>query len=293
MSGSGLVRRRLESAESLGGVVSTMKSLASVRVSQYRRTMRALDASTLTLDRAARAILHQHPELAEPQPGDREARTAAVVFGSDRGLAGPFNDRMARYAEAELSSPRAGEVGGVVAVGRRLAGRLRAAGVRHDELLSAPSSLENVDVAVARLLGIIDDWQRSGRAGRIWLIYSRPVGATGFEPRNVQVLPIDPRWLRQLRDRPWPSKRVPMQLSDPRRLVQGVIRQRMALAFVKAFGSSLAAENASRLAAMEAASRNIDERLDKLRSAYHNARQAAVTAELLDIQAAAEALGDV
>ena len=81
-----------------------------------------------------------------------------------------------------------------------------------------------------------------------------------------------------------------MELSEPRRLVAGVIRQRMALAFVKAFGSSLAAENAARLAAMEAASRNIDDRLDQLRTAFHTARQAAVTEELLDIQAAAAAL---
>src|SRR5690606_42083471 len=66
--------------------------------------------------------------------------------------------------------------------------------------------------------------------------------------------------------------------------------RRMALAIVKACGSSLAAENAARLAAMEAASRNVEERLARLRAAYHGARQAAVTAELLDVQAAAEAL---
>src|SRR5690606_3344758 len=140
VTGGGQVRRRLESAESLGGVVSTRKSLASVRVHQYRRTIHALDASTLTLDRAARGILYLHPELAEPEPPERYAKTAAVVFGSDRGLCGPFNDRMARYAVGELTSGRAGEVGGVVAIGRRLAGRMRAAGVEPGELLSAPSS---------------------------------------------------------------------------------------------------------------------------------------------------------
>lgn len=68
MSSGERVRRQLESAESLGAVVRTMKTLASVRVHQYRRTMRALDASTLTLDRAARALLHLHPELADPEP---------------------------------------------------------------------------------------------------------------------------------------------------------------------------------------------------------------------------------
>jgi len=284
------VRRQLESAESLGAVVRTMKSLASVRVHQYRRTMRALDASTLTLDRAARALLYLHPELAEPEPVRLDAPTGLVVFGSDRGLCGPFNDRMARVASAHLAAHAAAERTRVAAVGKRVASRLRVAGVNVAAQLAAPSSLSSVDAAVARLLDLVDGWRSEGVAERLLLVYSRPVGATRFEPRTVQVMPIDQAWLRSLRDRPWPARRVPMELSDPARLVKAVIRQRLALAIVKAFGSSLAAENAARLAAMEAASRNVEERLARLRAEYHGARQAAVTAELLDVQAAAAAL---
>jgi len=284
------VRRQLDSAESLGGVVSTMKSLASVRVHQYRRTMRALDASTRTLNRAAQALLLLHPDLADAQDSGSHTRTAAVVFGSDRGLCGPFNDRMARYAAAELGKESGGEVGGVVAIGRRLGARLRQAGLEPDALLRSPSSLDTVDMAVATLLDLVDAWRREDRGNRLLLFYARPAGATGFEPRTVQVVPVDPVWMRSLRAGPWPTNRLPMELSDPERLLVGVIRQRMALAFVKAFGSSLAAENAARLAAMEAASSNIDDRLELLRGAYHSARQTAVTEELLDIQAAALAL---
>jgi len=284
------VRRQLESAESLGAVVRTMKTLASVRVHQYRRTMRALDASTLTLDRAARALLHLHPELADPEPLPPDASAALVVFGSDRGLCGPFNDRMARAAAARLDGDAARERTRVVAIGRRVASRLRTLGIEPAVRLPAPSSLATVEASMASLLGVVDAWRAEGAAERLLLVYSRPVGATRFEPRTVQVVPIDPAWLRSLRDRPWPTRRVPMELSDPARLAKAVIRQRMALAIVKAFGSSLAAENAARLAAMEAASRNVEERLARLRAAYHGARQAAVTAELLDVQAAAEAL---
>src|SRR5690606_34094672 len=231
-------------------VVRTMKTLASVRVHQYRRTMRALDASTLTLDRAARALLHLHPELADPEPLPPDASAALVVFGSDRGLCGPFNDRMARAAAARLDGDAARERTRVVAIGRRVASRL-----------PAPSALATVEAWMASLLGVVDAWRAEGAAERLLLVYSRPVGATRFEPRTVQVVPIDPAWLRSLRDRPWPTRRVPMELSDPARLAKAVIRQRMALAIVKAFGSSLAAENAARLAAMEAASRNVEERL--------------------------------
>ena len=101
MSSQAVVRRQLASAASLGNVVKTMKSLASVRVHQYRRTMRALDASTLTLDRAARALLILHPELADAMPVTPEA-SITVVFGSERGLCGPFNERMARFADRRM-----------------------------------------------------------------------------------------------------------------------------------------------------------------------------------------------
>ena len=292
MSSLGALRRRLETAESHGGVVTTMKALASVRVHQYRRTMRALDASTLTLDRAARALLFQHPELATPQESTDTGSTT-VVFGSDRGLCGAFNDRMARFAARSVAEAvAAGGPARVVAVGRRVGRRLRAAGLAPDALISMPSSLAAVDAGVTELLALIDGYLRAGYEGRLRLVYARPVGATRFSERTVQVLPIDPAWMAHLRDRRWETRNLPMELSDPAELVRGLVRQRMALAFVKAFGSSLAAENTARLAAMEAATRNVEERLGRLRAQHHAARQAAVTAELLDIQSAAAALDD-
>ena len=290
MTSQGAVQRRLETAASLGNLVTTMKGLASVRVHQYRRTMQALDASTITLERAARALLFLHPELAELRPG-AEPSSTTVVFGSDRGLCGAFNDRMARFAARDTARIAAeGTPVRVVAIGRRVARRLRSAGQAPDALLSAPSSLDSVDPAVADLLHLIDAHRRGGQEGQLRLVYARPLGSTRFEPRAVQVLPVSSAWMRDARDRPWETRKLPMELSDPLELLRGLIRQRMALAFVQAFGSSLAAENAARLAAMEAASRNVEERLARLRAEHQAARQAAVTAELLDIQSAADAL---
>lgn len=303
MSSSAVVHKRLASAASLGDVVKTMKSLASVRVHQYRSTMRALDASTLTLDRAARALLQLHPELADA-PLTSSDVTITVVFGSERGLCGAFNERMARFAAGSVAegarhsavaegarhadAPEA--VSHVIAVGRRVVRRLRSVGLEPAAQLAAPSSLSTVDASVAELLDLIEGFRRHNLDDRVRLVYARPVGATRFEPRTVQVLPIDQVWMRGLRDRPWETNKRPMELSDPVKLLRGLIRHRMALAFVKAYGSSLAAENAARLMAMEAASRTIEERLERLRAQHHAARQAAVTAELLDIQSAADAL---
>src|SRR5690606_8673820 len=197
-SSRGAVQRKLETAASLGKLVTTMKGLASVRVHQYRRTMRALDASTLTLDLAARALLYLHPELAESQPR-AAASSITVVFGSDRGLCGAFNDRMARFAAQDIAeSADEDAFVRVVAVGRRVARRLRRAGRLPDVLLATPSSLDAVDVAVAELLDFVDAQRRPGHDSRLRLVYARPLGSTRFEPRSEQVLPVDSGWVRRL-----------------------------------------------------------------------------------------------
>jgi F-type H+-transporting ATPase subunit gamma len=58
----------------------------------------------------------------------------------------------------------------------------------------------------------------------------------------------------------------------------------------RAFAESLASENASRLASMQAAEKNIEERLDQLDTQYNHERQRSITEELLDIVAGAEAV---
>src|SRR5690606_37664026 len=231
-----------------------------------------------------------HPEVADSQPR-ADASSTVVVFGSDRGLCGAFNDRMARFAARDLTRTAAQAVPvRIVAVGRRVARRLRSTGRAPDALLSAPTGLGAVDAAVADLLDFIDTYRRAGHESELRLVYARPIGSTRFEPCASQVLPVDSGWVRRLKGLPWVTRKLPMELSDPLQLLRGLIRQRVALAIVKAFGSSLASENAARLAAMEAASHNVEERLARLRARYQAARQAAVTAELLDIQSAAAAL---
>ncbi len=308
MSRGAEVRRRLDSAETLGTVVTTMKTLASVRIGQYRRSVAALEASSTTLDLALQAVVTLYPELLEDAAVPAGSSLAAVVFGSDRGLCGHFNERVAQHAAQTLPAPQltdgegspsvsrsreapADDAPAILAVGRRMVPRLRARGLHVEQQVRPPGALDTVDTAVMDVLVHVDAWRSAARADRLLLIHAQPTSAAAYEPRVVQVLPLDTAWLRTLRGRPWPTKRLPMAISDAHDLVQGVVRQRIAHALVRAFAASQAAENAARLAAMDAAERNIEERITALRTAYNQARQNAITEELLDIQAAYAATG--
>jgi F-type H+-transporting ATPase subunit gamma len=77
---------------------------------------------------------------------------------------------------------------------------------------------------------------------------------------------------------------------DRDQLFSALIRQYLFVSLFRACAESLASENASRLAAMQGAERNIEERLEELQTQFHQQRQMTITEELLDIVAGFEAL---
>lgn len=292
------LRRQVRSATTLGSVVRTMKALATVRIGQVRAGVRALDAGADTLELAFQVLVQRAPDLLTPAapPGRPEATPAswgAVVVGSDHGLCGPFNERLAahvatRFAElgAATTPPR------VIAAGRRLRPRIAALGFAVDLEVRLPASLGATEEAVVEVLDLLETWQRAHGVAQVFVVYQRPSGVQGYRPRTVQLLPLDGAWLAELRERPWPSRRIPMLGLDPEPMLRGLVRLHLTHVLVRAFAASQAAENTARLAAMEAAERSVDERLTALRHAADLARQNAVTEELLDVQAGYVALAE-
>jgi F-type H+-transporting ATPase subunit gamma len=143
---------------------------------------------------------------------------------------------------------------------------------------------------VREIVLLIDRWRSERQISRVFLFHHRPLVGASYEPRSLQLLPIDPGWLRALKSRPWPTRNLPMAGSRPRQLLSALTRQHLLVRIHRALAESQAAENASRLAAMQAAERNVEERLDELRSDYHRRRQGAITEELLDVTAGFEVL---
>lgn len=296
MASRDVLRRQVRSTETLRSVVGTMKALASVRISQVRRADRALDASEATLERAFQALAQREPGLARalavaatpPEVG--AGAWGAVLFGSDHGLCGPFNDRLARRAHARLVQLGSDDAPPhLLAVGRRLRPKLAALGHAVEGVVALPASVAATGDAVLEVAQVVERWQREHRVAQVFVVHHQPTSGVAYRTRTVQLLPVDVAWLRELRERPWPTEQLPMLGLDAKRMLRGLVRQHVAHVLVRAFAGSQSAENAARLAAMEAAERNVDERLAQLRHAAAQERQTAVTEELLDVQAAFDA----
>jgi len=284
------MRRRIETADDLHGVVRVMKALAAASVRQYETAVESLAQYKRTIEAGLQILLHNQPEAmaAQNPAGDR---WAVIVFGSDQGMCGSFNEQVATYALAQLDAlPGAPDDRSVLVVGSRVLGRLEDAGYAVAEPFRMPGAVAGITAAVGALLLEIERLRFREGIDRLLLVHHRPIGPTASAPDRLQLLPLDRDWLEELAGRPWVSRSVPTFTMDWRRLWSALVRQYLFVVLYRAFAESLASENASRLASMHTAERNIQDHLARLSSEYHQGRQQAITEELLDIVAGFETL---
>jgi F-type H+-transporting ATPase subunit gamma len=88
----------------------------------------------------------------------------------------------------------------------------------------------------------------------------------------------------------WPTGNLPEVVGEGIATVRALIREYLFISLFRACAESLASENASRLAAMQRAEKNIDELLDNLHSTFHRVRQGTIDEELFDVVTGFEAL---
>jgi F-type H+-transporting ATPase subunit gamma len=209
---------------------------------------------------------------------------AVVVFGSDHGLCGRFNDEVAQFARERFAELEAGGTPRrCLTVGARVEARLGALGEKIEERLFLPASVSGLTALAQGVLLQIDAWGTLEGSGRALLIYNRRTPEAVAAPHMRQLLPLSAERLRNLTARPWPSRRRPMFTMDPERLLSAVLRQYLFSSVYRAAAESLASEHASRLASMQAAERNIEEHLAEQEAEFRRRRQEAITEELLDI----------
>ena len=108
---------------------------------------------------------------------------------------------------------------------------------------------------------------------------------------SQRLLPLDDTWQRELASRHWPTNQLPEVMADREQTVFAFVREYLFVSLFRACAESLASENASRLAAMRRAEKNIGELLESLGSDFDRLRQSAIDEELFDVISGFEAYG--
>ena len=285
------LQRKIKTAGDLQSVVKTMKTLAAVNIRQFEKAVESLAEYNRTVEMGLQILLRQRPEALALNKTEPANRLGAIVFGSDQGMCGQLNDQIVSHALEVME--RIEGIGGkrtVLTVGLRVAGRLEDAGQPLEEILSVPGSTSGITPMVQELVMIIEEWHSRRKIDQIMLFFCEHLSSASYRPQTLRLLPIDGEWLQKIQVRKWPTRVLPTFTMDWERLFTKLIRQYLFVSLYRAFAESLASENASRLASMQGAERNIEERLADLNGQFHRQRQMSITEELLDIVAGYEAL---
>ena len=208
-----------------------------------------------------------------------------------RWMCGRFNEQLADFVLQTLA-PLPVEVCDrwVLAIGARISERLAAAGQPIQVSFSVPGSIGGITPRIQEIVLQLEVWRREYQVDQIWVFHNSPVTSALYSPQVQQLFPLDLTYLRNLQQQPWPSRCRPMVTMSRERLFSALFRQYFFVRLYRACAESLAGENASRLASMQIAEKNIEERLVELQSDFQQQRQEAITEELLDIVSGFEAL---
>jgi len=281
------IRKRITSVKSTQKITRAMKLVAGARLRKAQENIEnlrpyAVKTHEVLSGVAARVGADEevHPLLARREPKN----VMLVVLTSDRGLAGAFNSNINKRAyrkweelEAEGSNVSFGIIG---RKGRDYFTR-REANIRHDFL----GVFEDLTVDKAGEIGryIVDDYT-SLDLDACYLVYNEFKSAISQQVTVEPFLPITPLDL--------PEDQLGDFIYEPNQaaLLDRLLPMHVETQIYRALLESVASEHGARMTAMDAATNNAADMIDRLTLQYNRARQAAITKELMEIIGGAEAL---
>jgi F-type H+-transporting ATPase subunit gamma len=286
------LKRKIRSAGDLQTVVRAMKALAASRIDQYSRSVRSVAdyeaAVQLALGACLRLESHQAPPNLDSQKIE-EHPVDAIVFGSDQGLVGQFNEVIGEYAKTSLVS--LGVTAKIWAVGQRVQSYLADSDFSIAGGFEVPGLIEGVSPLIGDILIKIQERRPTSHLARVYVYYNQHSAGERYDPVVQQLLPLDEKWREERLGVLWPTKKLPEILGSGPATLRALIRESLFVSLFRACTESLASENASRLAAMSRADQNINSLLKNLKSDSERLRQTNIDEELFDVVSSFEALG--
>jgi len=284
------LRRKITSAGDLQSVVRTMKAMAASSIVQYENAVHSLDDYYRTVQLGLIACFRQGEQsgFMTKMEQKNEGTIGAVVFGSDQGLVGQFNEVMSEFVVNTLENMPGKKT--VWAVGERIHSRLAETSLMPGESFMLPNSIAAITPLVGQILVELELHRERGETAQVYLFHNRPKSGAIYTPVCQRLLPLDNAWRRDLATISWPTGNLPEVMNCREETLLAFVREYLFVSLFRACAESLASENASRLAAMQRAEKNIDELQEDLNRSFHRLRQSGIDEELFDVISGFEAL---
>ena len=315
---SNAIRDRIKTVKNTKKITSAMQLVAAAKVRRAQDAVLRTRPFSETLQSLFGALIEQmgKEDIQLPLLEPREVKTVlTVAISGDRGLCGAYNSYAIKKAEARAKEVMSkGVKSELVTVGKKVTQYFR----RREDRYTVKRSFDcgqspNADEAGAIAEELLADFL-SGDADSVELIYTRFVSLIASEPSIRTLLPLQPRGIENeedeifnltTKDGKFTVEREGLPAAektsfeqdlifeqDPVQILNGLLPLYLDGQILRTLQESVASELASRMQAMQSATDNASDLAKRLSLVYNRARQAAVTQELLEIVAGANALSD-
>ncbi len=275
------IRKRIVSVRNTQQITKAMKMVAAAKL---RRAQEAVMQSRAYGEKLGEVVaglasesgVREHPLVRERDP---QGRVLLLVLTADRGLCGGFNTNLLRQTEKFLKTPERRTVLGLVGRKGYDFYKRRSAEILDQITIGSTKPLELAKDIVARAVARFVE----GEVDAVYLLFSRFRSALSQVPTVERLLPIEA---------PVASDQSREYLFEPSRdeLIEDLLPRYVEVKVFQAVLESIASEHGARMTAMESASKNASDMIERLTLEMNRARQATITKELMEIVGGAEAL---
>ncbi len=289
------IQRRIKAVKNTQQITKAMKMVAAAKLRKVQTSMLELRQYADKMRSVIGSLSASAQDEAHPLLATRQVKTAEVlVITSDKGLCGAFNTNILRSAHKQIKNigrQKAGEADTIVnvsVVGRKALDYFtrRKVDVRAKWTgISGALSFEDAKTISEEIIARYVE----GQVDEVHLVYNEFINVVKQEVRSVKLLPTSTEEAEED-----VAEFTGDFIFEPDReqLLEALLPKNVEIQVYRALLESMASEEAARMSAMENATKAASEMIDTLTLQYNKARQASITAELMDIVGGVEALKD-
>jgi F-type H+-transporting ATPase subunit gamma len=286
------VRIRITSVNSTSQITSAMKMVSAAKLKRAQDAVTAMRPYANKLKEILENVSETlgGAETSFSKKGKEEKNILIVAISSNRGLAGAFNANVVKKTNLLIRENYAGKNVSVICIGKKGMDAFRRTKYFYqgDDIPADLNKLyDNLTFDNVRPVAeAIMETFKNGKFDKIVLVYNQFKNAAVQVTQAEQFLPVEPKKSEGSK------KRIPDYIFSPNVdfIISDLIPRSLKTQLFKALLDSNASEHGARMTAMHKATDNAKEMLRDLRLTYNKARQAAITKEILEIVAGAEAL---
>ncbi len=284
------IKRRRTSIQSTQQITKAMKLVSTVKLQRARQRAENSKAYFTYMYKTITSMLAKAGNVDHPYVKGSDSKNIGIVtVTSNRGLAGGYNANIVRLV---MGSGFEKENVRLYTVGRKGAEGLERKGYRivadYSDVIEEPTFADAKEIG-ERLLADFAD----GEIGEIYVAYTEFKNTVSQVPKLMKLLPVDAESMQaDAGEMGELDKLTPMNFEpEEEEAIALLIPKYMTSILYGAFVEAVASENGARMQAMDSATNNAEEIISDLELKYNRARQGAITQELTEIIAGAEAIG--